>query len=184
MIFEMLIPCVEIDRRYPLRRHRFEWAPQMSPTLRKVKQICSKTINPNQCESVLFPNPLNSHFNYVYTIDQDAGTFALWKRSTVDGALMPLMLEASLADICSMSSLPYFRWLLAIKTSLPNPWSWRKPAPAIWLGPCVIEYSATLTYECDGASTTIFLRLCLSMALLAWWSYDVTSWELCIQCIR
>ncbi|KAJ5180028.1 hypothetical protein N7492_003238 [Penicillium capsulatum] len=70
-----------------------------------VKQIHDNTVNLEQWDRIPFPSPLGSYLNFVYTIDQDAGTFTLSKRSTVNGVLMPLALEATLAEICEISSI-------------------------------------------------------------------------------
>lgn len=79
--------------------------PEAAETVRRVKQIHDKTIDLGQWEKVPFPSPLDSYFDFVYTIDQDAGTCTLSKWSAVDGILTPLALEASLADICETVSI-------------------------------------------------------------------------------
>lgn len=79
--------------------------PEAAETVRRVKQIYNKTINLEQWDQVPFPSPLDSYFDFVYTIDQDAGTFTLSKRSAVDGVPTPQAFEASLAEICEASSI-------------------------------------------------------------------------------
>lgn len=79
--------------------------PEAAETVRRVKQIYDKPINLEQWGRVSFPSPLDPYFDFAYTIDQDAGTFTLSKRSAVDGVLAPLALEASLDEICEASSI-------------------------------------------------------------------------------
>lgn len=79
--------------------------PDVTETVQIVKQIHNKTINLEWWDQVPFPSPLVSYFDYVYTIDQDAGTFFLSKWSEVDGALTPLTLQCSLAEICETSCI-------------------------------------------------------------------------------
>ncbi|KAJ6178262.1 hypothetical protein N7519_008723 [Penicillium mononematosum] len=91
---------------YRLRHPRIRVSPpEAAETVRRVKQIYNKTINLEQWDQVPFPSPLDSYFDFVYTIDQDAGTFTLSKRSAVDGVLTPQAFEASLAEICETSSI-------------------------------------------------------------------------------
>ena len=73
--------------------------PEATETSRRVERIHDKTIDLEQWEKVPFPSPLDSYFDFVYTIDQDAGTFILSKWSDVDGNRTPLAFEASLVDI-------------------------------------------------------------------------------------
>lgn len=52
-----------------------------------------------------FLSPLDSYFDFVYTINQNTGTFILSKWSDVDGNQTPLAFKASLADISETSSI-------------------------------------------------------------------------------
>ena len=79
--------------------------PDASETVRIVKQIYDDTINLEQWEQVPFPSPLDSYFDYVYTIDRDASIFTLSKWSDVDDVRMPVALEASLAEIYEASTI-------------------------------------------------------------------------------
>lgn len=79
--------------------------PEAVETTHRVKQIYDKTIDLEQWEKVPFPSPLDRYFDFVYTIDQDAGTFILLKWSDVDGNRTPLAFEASLVDLCETSSI-------------------------------------------------------------------------------
>ncbi|CAG8121876.1 unnamed protein product [Penicillium nalgiovense] len=91
---------------YRLRHPRIRVSPpEAAETVHRVKQICNKTINLEQWDQVPFPTPLDSYFDFVSTIDQDAGTFTLSKRPAVDGVLTPQAFEASLAEICEVSSI-------------------------------------------------------------------------------
>lgn len=78
--------------------------PEAAETARRVKQILDKTIDLEQWEKVPFPSPLPRYFDFVYTIDQDAGTFILSQWSD-EGNRMPLAFKASLVDLCETSSI-------------------------------------------------------------------------------
>ncbi|KAJ5355925.1 Zinc finger FYVE/PHD-type [Penicillium concentricum] len=78
--------------------------PEAAETVSRVKEIHDKTINLKRWERVPFPSPLDHYFDFVYTIDQDAGTFIISKW-TDDGIRTPLAYEARLADICDNSSI-------------------------------------------------------------------------------
>lgn len=91
---------------YRLRHPRIRVSPpDAAETSHRVKQIHDKTIDLEKWERVPFPSPLNSYFDFVYTIDRDSDTFTLSKWTVIDGILMPLALEASLAGICENSSI-------------------------------------------------------------------------------
>ncbi|KGO41812.1 Zinc finger, FYVE/PHD-type [Penicillium expansum] len=109
------------DCWYRLRHPRIRVSPpEAAETLRRVKQIHDKTINLEQWERVSFPSPLDAYFDFVYTIDRDAGTFILSTWSCVDRILMPLALEASLADICETSSISVNSLRPSPLLSIPN----------------------------------------------------------------
>ncbi|CAI7659072.1 unnamed protein product [Penicillium glandicola] len=94
-----------VDCWYRLRHPRIRVSPpEAAETVHIVKQIHDKTINFEEWEKIPFPSPLDSYFDFVYTIDQDAGTFLLSMWSP-DGLRTPLALEASLAEICESSSI-------------------------------------------------------------------------------
>ncbi|KAJ5528812.1 Zinc finger FYVE/PHD-type [Penicillium freii] len=78
--------------------------PEAAETARRVKQIHDKTIDLEQWEKVPFPSPLARYFDFVYTIDQDAGTFILSQWSDDDNR-MPLVFKASLVDLCETASI-------------------------------------------------------------------------------
>ncbi|CAI7650515.1 unnamed protein product [Penicillium bialowiezense] len=86
---------------YRLCHPRFHVShPDAPGTLRKVRQIHDKTIDLDQWEKVPYPSPLPNYFDFVYSIDQDAGVLALSKWSRVDDTKAPLTLEADLEDVC------------------------------------------------------------------------------------
>lgn len=94
--------------------------PEAAETARRVRQIYDKTIDLEQWEKVPFPSPLDSYFDFIYTIDQDAGTFILSKWSDVAGNRTPLAFEASLVDLCETSSISVESLRQSPLPSIPN----------------------------------------------------------------
>lgn len=97
----IICSCFRTDQWYRLCHPRFHVShPDAPGTLRKVRQIHDKTIDLDQWEKVPYPSPLPNYFDFVYSIDQDAGVLALSKWSRVDDTKAPLTLEADLEDVC------------------------------------------------------------------------------------
>ncbi|KAK2766991.1 hypothetical protein FQN54_006308 [Arachnomyces sp. PD_36] len=72
-------------------------SPHEPRLVRRVKSILASLDNLNEWEVVDFPSPLQSNFDYVYTIDVDAGKLIITRGESVDGLLQPFPRQISLS---------------------------------------------------------------------------------------
>lgn len=73
--------------------------------MQTIKNLCDKPDNLEGWEAVPFSTPLHSNLDYIYTVDIDAGTFAISLWGELDGLLAPSAVQMDLAKIHEISSI-------------------------------------------------------------------------------
>lgn len=93
-----------------IARNRIFGHASLSPIINYPNHSVRKTIfdTPIRCthfewKTVLFPKPLYTDVDCIYTVDEDTGRFTVVLWQSVDGGLYPRVRQATLASICETS---------------------------------------------------------------------------------
>ncbi|KAJ5788401.1 hypothetical protein N7457_003391 [Penicillium paradoxum] len=163
--------------------------------VKRVRDIRSDLDRWNQ---VPFPNPLSQYLEYIYAADQGADTFTLAMWSTVDGIRTPVVLEASLSEICESCriSVESLRQNAALRildsTEDPNlefdsktlePWNEPSNLPTVMTElqqQFFVDFVRQWQPWFDGVNTwrwgsCAFKALTIAILRLASWDFEVSS---------
>lgn len=75
--------------------------PESVQTTDMAIKIRDMSLDLGKWHKVPFPSPFSPSFDYVYTVNRDAGTFIISMRARHASMFMPVSLEATLAEICA-----------------------------------------------------------------------------------